>query len=316
MFLGNRAPSLSSGNQIQLHTIIGGTSSSDTFTFDLKWIHIHQGVPRLLSTEEESNCAGAAVGTDPCKMYSYGTGTARFFAECLDCKDDPAVTFVFSTQRIICKEGPPPSDLVKRTSSIHQNLYDSCPVGKFSDSGSCGNCVADCVVCNSDADCQVCDWSKKLKKDGSNCVACSAGKYFVRGYCIDCLHFCINCDTSCTSVPVTGAQIFYRDRFAHNYSHYVMCDLNTHTPYYEISVYPSYVRCDLCPSSCDGCSRKGITLGRDLACLDCKAPNAYNYQTGECVTTCNGHNGKYYDANTSTCKDCSTGCKRCLDGIY
>ena len=75
--------------------------------------------------------------------------------------------------------------------------------------------------------------------------------------------------------------------------------------------HPGTGTCKDCHSTCGTCF-----LANSQSCFSCAPGQALNRDTNECVTGCDSTNGKFYDPQTSSCSDCGTGCKECLNASF
>ena len=295
--------------------------ADSSFVFDIQALFVYEGVPILSNTEVVNDCEEGAVGTNPCKLYSLTTGKKH----CIECSQkDPSVKWLlgqYSSDYFRCdNDATAHQSFAKRDSLHHDHMYDKCGLSKYP-SGTPSTCTAcsdaNCLACDS-SNCLGCSFEDgKFLHSGScsqstngDCAPDRSGQFYSPGSCLSCSSFCVNCVVSTTVCPtfsVTGAQVFVYDSGSNPG---VMCDFNTHGT--ESPRPTGTPTCTACGSACSGCTK----VGGGSKCLDCPFGRVYNVQSGACINVCDGHDKNFYDPVTSSCKSCSTGCKRCLDASF
>ena len=297
IFLGVYLPTNNGGAFRWLSSKLGGSNvAGGTMEFEVESLFAYKGAARLIDTQVETNCAGVAAGSDPCRIYS----THSMRKTCLHCHSpDGSIKWVFrsDSQQADCDASFLGPTLAPASRARFTNTYDSCQKGQRVSSGACVACPSACISC-SGTNCVGCSWVNRKLPVGSACGGvCPGTKYYYFGDCYPCASACDGgggCLKGICTFP-TGISV---NIYGSN------CDLT------DKHFTAPGAGCGGCAGNCDICFGT-----QNDNCYTCPSGRALNIDDNTCLGSCDPTNSKYVDAS-GLCKTCPTNCQSCLGSSF
>ncbi|MBQ9790331.1 MAG: hypothetical protein IJW24_01910, partial [Clostridia bacterium] len=231
---------------------------------------------------------------------------------------------------------------------IMRNNVLKCTEGTYHDGLECKNCPDNCIECQNENECIICDYEFVLNESkqceqahpgtivaGNNhSLVCDSTTYNEGGECKSCKETfgelceecnqdtCTKCSNGfingtghCNDVSVSGCVIL-----EYNHTGYCMkCEKQTH--FYNASESKCTALDDSCSlvlnqTTCYECNEGYVYNQTIKTCSEGQIVNCSEWRYGKKDYCLRCEDGKYFDVEKNTCLDCTNNCQTCMNSTY